>query len=284
MEQITKEELVALNSTIKKLYEQAQYFKETGGDRDMLAEILERIHQQFDNDPDDGPEDFSGLPYAVEKLIEKCDLLKGEVVTAGNYAACRLNVLREIQSILGTDGLRNEAMSTVTGVPPQLARLPKRIKQLSADVTTWRERYDTEVREIDRLRRQCQVLSDKNQDLLRENETLARNVPPESPPDDPIFWNPYNGAVQDHRDGTIIQPDTDKERAKRGLPPLEYPPVPIGQAWCRTENRHPRGCLVLGWGNNAVLCNVYQDVMTGAVTYAPIPFDELPHVGKAEAP
>jgi hypothetical protein len=62
--------------------------------------------------------------------------------------------------------------------------------------------------------------------LRRENETLARNVPPEPPADDPIFWNPYNGAVQDHRDGTVIQPDTDKERAKRGLPPLETePPV-----------------------------------------------------------
>jgi hypothetical protein len=33
-----------------------------------------------------------------------------------------------------------------------------------------------------------------------------------------IMWNPGNKVVQDHRDGTIIQPDTDIERKKRGLP------------------------------------------------------------------
>ena len=36
-------------------------------------------------------------------------------------------------------------------------------------------------------------------------------------PENPIYWNPYNKVVQDHRDGTIIQPDTDIEREKRGL-------------------------------------------------------------------
>jgi hypothetical protein len=249
MNQITKEELVALNSTMKKLYEQAQYLEETGGDRDMLAEILERIHQQFDSDPDDGPEDFSGLPYAVEKLIEKCNLLKGEVVTAGNYAACRLNVLREIHSILGLDGLQNEAMSTVTGVSPQLARLPKRVKQLLTDVTTWRERYDKEVI--------------KNGELMRENETLALNVPPEPP---------LMEKVTNADPVVLIYNRKDFPTSKL-----------IGQAWCRTENRHPGGCLVLGWGNNAVLCNVLQ-AQDGSLTYSPIPFDELPHVGKAEAP
>lgn len=39
------------------------------------------------------------------------------------------------------------------------------------------------------------------------------------PPGNPIHWNPGNKVVHDHRDGTIIQPDTDIERAKRGLPP-----------------------------------------------------------------
>jgi len=34
----------------------------------------------------------------------------------------------------------------------------------------------------------------------------------------PIAWNPYNKVVQDHRNGDILQPDTDNERAKRGLP------------------------------------------------------------------
>lgn len=34
----------------------------------------------------------------------------------------------------------------------------------------------------------------------------------------PIHWNPGNKVVQDYRDGRIIQPDTDIERGKRGLP------------------------------------------------------------------
>lgn len=37
-------------------------------------------------------------------------------------------------------------------------------------------------------------------------------------PGNPIHWNPGNKVVHDHRNGAIIQPDTDQERAKRGLP------------------------------------------------------------------
>lgn len=36
-------------------------------------------------------------------------------------------------------------------------------------------------------------------------------------PGNPIHWNPGNKVVHDHRNGSIIQPDTDNERAKRGL-------------------------------------------------------------------
>lgn len=41
---------------------------------------------------------------------------------------------------------------------------------------------------------------------------------PSRPRPHPIYWNPYNKVVHDHRDGSVIQPDTDIERAKRGLP------------------------------------------------------------------
>lgn len=37
-------------------------------------------------------------------------------------------------------------------------------------------------------------------------------------PDNPVYWNPYNKVVQDHRDGTIDHEATNIERAKRGLP------------------------------------------------------------------
>jgi hypothetical protein len=38
------------------------------------------------------------------------------------------------------------------------------------------------------------------------------------PPANPVYWNPYNKVVQDHRDGTIHYEATDVERAERGLP------------------------------------------------------------------
>lgn len=35
-----------------------------------------------------------------------------------------------------------------------------------------------------------------------------------------VMWNPQNKVVQNYRSGEIIQPDTDRERAKRGFPPF----------------------------------------------------------------
>jgi hypothetical protein len=126
-----------------------------GGDsRPQFDRLLERL--RLANDANRSWDD----------LILRCDYLKGEVVTANNHAACRLNVLGEIHRILGSDG-GTTGVNALTGVPPEYARLPKRIEQLLADATTWRERYDKEVA--------------KNGELLRENETLARNMPPEPP-------------------------------------------------------------------------------------------------------
>lgn len=50
-------------------------------------------------------------------------------------------------------------------------------------------------------------------------------------PQNPIHWNPGNKVVHDHRDGKIIQPDTDIERAKRGLP------VPWSPEYAERETR-----------------------------------------------
>ena len=38
------------------------------------------------------------------------------------------------------------------------------------------------------------------------------------PRKNPVFWNPYNKVVQDHRDGTIDIEKTNRARKKRGLP------------------------------------------------------------------
>ena len=55
------------------------------------------------------------------------------------------------------------------------------------------------------------VLPDGSSFFVAEIDTKAL-------PGNPIKWNPGNKVVCDHRTGDIIQPDTDRERAKRGLP------------------------------------------------------------------
>jgi hypothetical protein len=51
--------------------------------------------------------------------------------------------------------------------------------------------------------------------------------------DRPVYWNPYNKVVQDHRDGTIDHDATNRERAHRGLP------VPWTPAIGRVEVHQP---------------------------------------------
>jgi hypothetical protein len=146
-------------------------------------------------------------------------------------------VLRDIHRILGTDGLSNEA-NALTGVLSQLARLPKRIEQLLADVTTWRGRYNMMIAE--------------NGELVRENETLARNMPPEPPAETPVVMT-YDPAC--FRTTKVI-----------------------GQAWCRTD-RAPNSALKFNMHNDCiVLCDVHQDTTTGALTYRPLAMEDLPVV------
>jgi hypothetical protein len=207
-----------------------------------------------------------------DDLMLKCDALKGEVVTAGNHAACRLNVLGEIHRILGSDGGTTE-VNVLTGVPPDLARLPKRIEQLLADVTTWRERYDKEVCKNGELVQTLEDTKNRNRglweragyaenrvngllhekldqeqritDLLRENETLARNMPPEPPAE------------------VAAKPD------------LVY----VGQRWCCSGRTARNDAVALrypdGW---VVLCESWMDRETGKLTDIPVPVIDLPEV------
>ena len=245
---ITPDELVSLNRTMASLYQAAERLEAAEMDRDHLASTLEKVARVFD-DPDEGPEDFHQLPQAVERLRLRCESLKGEVVTAGNHAACRLNVLKDIHRTLGSDG-GTTGVNALTGVPPQMTRLPKRIEQLLADVTTWRDRYDKEV---------CE-----NGDLVRENETLARNAPPKPP---------------------LMEEVTNVDPVVMTYNREDFPKVKhLGQAWCRTDKSHP-SCFELGHSTTSriVLCNAFLNVKTGALTYDPIPVDVLPQVTNAAA-
>jgi len=62
---------------------------------------------------------------------------------------------------------------------------------------------------------------------------VAEVEPLLGPMPNPIHWNPGNKVVQDHRTGEIIQPETDIERARRGLP------VPWTPELAETECRQP---------------------------------------------
>lgn len=140
-------------------------------------------------------------------LSDRNEALKQEIVTIGNHAACRLNVLGDIYRVLGSDGGETGA-NALTGVSPELDRLPKRIER-----------------------------------LIRENETLARNVPPEPPPE--------TGEKQNH--------------------------VYVGQTWCRSGRTAPDDGVVLNYPDGwVVLCESWADLETGELTYVPVPVRELP--------
>jgi hypothetical protein len=301
---ITTEELLALTKSADLLRQTAEQalrcdslareLHNVRNDRDHLAGILEKVARVFD-DPDEGPSDFHQLPQAVEGLRLKCESLKGEVVTAGNHAACRLNVLKDIHRILGTDGLSNEA-NTLTGVPSQLARLPKRIGQLLADVTTWRGRYNMMIAENGELVRE---MDERVGDLVRENETLARNMPPEPPSfhetaihemQDRIVRKTAEAWLQDapYR-RTFQKPHQPPPLMEETPVVMTYDPVCfrttkiLGQAWCKTD-RATNSAIRFNMHNDCiVLCDVHQDTTTGALTYVPVSVDELPQVTNAAA-
>ncbi len=207
-----------------------------GDSRPQFERLLERLRMAND---------------ANRSWDDRCDYLKGEVVTAGNHAACRLNVLGEIHRIIGSDGSPT-GVNVLTGVPPDLARLPKRIEQLLADVTTWRERYDEEVCKNGELMRENAAVKDDHHAMWNrvrllesENETLARNMPPEPPAE------------------VTAKPD------------LVY----VGQRWCRSGRTAPDYGVVLnypeGW---VVLCESWMDRETGKLTDIPVPVRDLPEV------
>ena len=224
-----------------------------------LREANNNLHQGINRIGDEVRE----LRSAVANEVAKREAFKGEIVTAGNHAACRLNVLGDIHRILGSDGEPTGA-NVLTGVSPELARLPKRIERLLQDTTTWRERYDKEVF--------------KNGELVRLMENLARNVPPE----------PMTRVEQERAQAR-------RKNEPTGPVTMTYDPKAMvtysveGQAWCRTDEEYPN-CLELVTYRNAkplrvVLCDIVRrTTMSGSsIEYVPIQVDDLPQVTEAAA-
>lgn len=385
---VTTEKLLTLTKSadlLRQTAEKAMRFDEA---ERLLTEHIRLWGRVRDALPDVNDTETAATPL-VKRVVRRLglvDSLKKELEVVGNHAICRLNVLGEIHRILGSDG-GETGVSELTGVPPQLYRLPKRVEQLVADVTTWRERYDKEVAgnrearnwqemaerhcrnedfyrglldavaihlgkeaytsdygqvndspvrlKIPRLvaalakqagqcqhwrdefvktenelnetkarnrglweragaaeKRVTELLHEKlnleqqlgdargtlaRQDqrigeLLRENETLARNMPPEPPAEEP---DKRPGIVQVMDFSTAF--NTPSGVAAAATPAYKV----LGQQWCRVnhENDVPPGAIADklqgGW---VVLCEVRRDITTGALTYHPLSVEDLPLV------
>lgn len=259
-----------------------------------------RIERALPPDPNLVP-DFAPLVERVlyrleetEKLRRENEALKSEITTLGNHAICRLNVLKDIHRVLGSDGGETGA-SMLTGVPPELYRLPKRIER-----------------------------------LIRENETLARNMPPE-PPAEPALQLKLGGTYVRSNGGRvkieeIVGPEARRFRFrgddgclydKNGsftvtpnsrdlVAEVEPSAEPqgstldhgdgsgyvrqatdstdaatlrlVGHQWYRTKQHDclPSLTVHIAYPEaNLVLCAVYQNVVTGALTHTPVCISDL---------
>lgn len=149
---ITTEELLALTKSadlLRRTAEKAMRFDEA---ERLLTEHIrswERLQNAMPEDDYDRP--------LVERVVQRLglvDALKEEVVTASNHAACRLNVLGEIHRILGSDG-GTTGVCALTGVPPQLYRLPKRVEQLVGELHGTRNDRDHLAGILEKVARAC---------------------------------------------------------------------------------------------------------------------------------
>jgi hypothetical protein len=182
-----------------------------------------------------------------EELRRENAGLRSEITSLGNHAICRLNLLGDIHRVLGSDGGETGA-NMLTGVPPELARLPKRIER-----------------------------------LIRENETLARNVPPE----------PSVTSLDGVHYAQTTEAAPEKPFAWTGKTPEEQAALDelnalattcriVGQQWCSTSGNRTLSDAVQFYidhplsGKVLVLCNVNQNVVTGALTYEPVRVSDLP--------
>ncbi len=182
------------------------------------------------------------LRQTAEKAL-RCDSLARELHHARNdrdYLA----------SILETVALAFDQPSIVA--PLDFAELPKAVENLVRENAAVKDaHHDMQGRKNLAEERansaglQVIALNQRVDELLRENETLARNVPPEPPAD------------------AAAKPD------------LVY----VGQRWCRSGRTAPDYGVVLnypeGW---VVLCDSWMHRETGKLTDIPVPVIDLPEV------
>jgi len=85
-----------------------------------------------------------------------------------------------------------------------------------------------------RLLKRSILLEDVTTILPDGSGFFVAEIDPTMPcPESPVYWNPWNKVVQDHRTGDIDYEATQRERTLRGLP------VPWEPAFATTEVLQP---------------------------------------------
>ncbi len=292
--------------------------------RDHLRDTLHRCQ-------DGGKELQRDKAYAEEQLTNLAKFI-------GLHGMTWAHVVSEAVSMI--ERLRTENVR-LTGTVGELKADLDRLKRMAHDQqgaiaghqrSVLRAQSDAVIAE----RREAEAI-EALEAVKRENETLARQVPPQLTEGNTVEqqldrqtsvitdlrdlltsahaiaarggedtnWEAFIGQLKERGissitakvfrkpvDYTVKSLGTDGGRVENPEPiMLTYEPAAftkiLGQAWCRVGNSISSSMVVMRSESHhatLILCNVHRDVTTGAVTYVPISFEDLPRVTEAAAP
>lgn len=175
----------------------------------------------------------------------------------------------------------------------------RELHQARIDRNAWEDAANGRYHEVAKWKQMHQQQVEENAALVErigavviENETLARNMPPEPPSAYATKLDVAVRALEElsrlgngdrvgTSEGNRIAADALKAIAEQI--PLNGParvPKLIGQQWCRTNSTYSE-CAELVYAPEKVrivLCNVHRDTTTGALTYRPLAMEDLPVV------
>lgn len=223
------------------------------------------------------PEDLAVTNATMQKLYETAALaepLREELKLQGQHLQFARDLLYQIRAALPPDSGKQH-FNPVTGLESSLVRLPARVGRL-VNAGNDRDHLAGILEKImqvfdgnpDEGPQDFSELPEWVERIVRENETLARNVPP------PPFTPEPPASVSDTPSGAAaLMPDQFNASQPTGFSEV------IGQAWCRCdrENDAPPDALGLRYcGGWIVLCEVSLNVATGALTYTPLARKDLP--------
>lgn len=226
-------------------------------------------------------------------IVTAADALKSVQDLAAQVARLRQE-LNAAYDALGSHN-RSDLTGQITRLRKALETAQKEDRDSFAEVERLKEKIASLELGGSKADLQIQRFAHEVEKLRRENETLARQVPSEPSYD-------HSWAVVSHGESSEPSSATSKNSWSAEIPVSDLEPedlrVPnagsqtisapgafrqhLNQQWCLTIDLSllPRDDIriVVGPGMWAVLCNVYRDPATGALTYEPVPINDLPKI------